>query len=270
MYNGRSTSVEDNAECVGGILRSPKVLLSYPAFDMAQQARSEESSGNEAVLPNHVLRPYRSHSALPTRTSQSRVPQPNTLTCERYSSRVRQESHDDACTTTVHAQIAHEFCRGPITSTPLGEQASMRREQQHLRKLRVAEATPTLPDTKRALPLLSSSSWDSRREDHIDGLWVALGIRTQDSRFDVAPPAWGAMISAVDHFASLSCLSRRSAVSSPGTPNWFWDIVSISTFKAPRLGARTCIPFAERDRGINTGDPALQPSYNLLRRNPTS
>ncbi|KAH6873569.1 hypothetical protein BKA70DRAFT_1450205 [Coprinopsis sp. MPI-PUGE-AT-0042] len=60
------------------------------------------------------------HSARSTPISQRRTRQPNyTLTGGGYSSRFGQESRYDICTPTVHAQIAHEFCRDPITSLPL-------------------------------------------------------------------------------------------------------------------------------------------------------
>ncbi|KAH6916551.1 hypothetical protein BKA70DRAFT_1256278 [Coprinopsis sp. MPI-PUGE-AT-0042] len=92
------------------------------------------------MLSDCVLRPYRSPSACSTRISQSRTPQPNyTLTWERYSSRFGQENHDNVYTPAVHAQIAHEFCHGPVTSPPLSEQASTRHDQWHSWKLPVAE-----------------------------------------------------------------------------------------------------------------------------------
>ncbi|KAH6873558.1 hypothetical protein BKA70DRAFT_1352618 [Coprinopsis sp. MPI-PUGE-AT-0042] len=90
------------------------------------------------MLSDCVLRPYRSLSACSFRVNQSRTPQPNyTLTRERYSSRVGQETHYGVCTPTVHAQIAHKFCHGPITSITSGEQASTRRDQWHSGKLPV-------------------------------------------------------------------------------------------------------------------------------------
>ncbi|KAH6916537.1 hypothetical protein BKA70DRAFT_1419446 [Coprinopsis sp. MPI-PUGE-AT-0042] len=60
-------------------------------------------------------------------------------------------------------------------------------------------------------------------EKIISMAYVALGIRMQDSRFGVAPPAWGAMIFAVNHFASFSCLSGRSVAPASGTLDWIGD-----------------------------------------------
>ncbi|KAH6910068.1 hypothetical protein BKA70DRAFT_115627 [Coprinopsis sp. MPI-PUGE-AT-0042] len=75
-----------------------------------------------------------------TPISQPRTPQPNyTLTSGGSSSRFGQEIRYDVCTPTVHAQIAHELCRDPITSPPLSGQASKRRNQWHSGNIPVAE-----------------------------------------------------------------------------------------------------------------------------------
>ncbi|KAH6910096.1 hypothetical protein BKA70DRAFT_115852 [Coprinopsis sp. MPI-PUGE-AT-0042] len=93
---------------------------------------------SQTVFSDHFIRPDRLHSARSSGIRQSRTLQPK-YTWPGRPNRFGQESHVHVSTPAVHAQIAHEFCHGPITFPPLSEQASSRRYQWHSGKLPMPE-----------------------------------------------------------------------------------------------------------------------------------
>ncbi|KAH6871290.1 hypothetical protein BKA70DRAFT_1488900 [Coprinopsis sp. MPI-PUGE-AT-0042] len=139
LRNSRSTSslLKDNAECVGGMR----------TLGVARMASNEGRSGTEAEPAYGALEPCSPTQSFALGMLVSYQPiedtpaqlHPDLRDSRRRSSRFGQESRDDACTPTVHAQITYEFCHGPITSPPSSEQVSMRRNLWYLGKLLVAE-----------------------------------------------------------------------------------------------------------------------------------
>ncbi|KAH6910099.1 hypothetical protein BKA70DRAFT_1466334 [Coprinopsis sp. MPI-PUGE-AT-0042] len=118
---------------------------------MAQQARSEGSSATKAesralTTPLHHAHAFyqNQHTVFSDRVFRPFYPTRSfalgTLVWyQAIEDTPTQESHVHVSTPAVHAQIAHEFCHGPITFPPSSEPASSRRDQWHSGKLPMPE-----------------------------------------------------------------------------------------------------------------------------------